>query len=359
MSKVNIVWDMDGVLAAYPENRSKEQWMNPDGYLPIEECSLGMKAEKGIDFLKALLQDNSLKEKVHFLIRTSVWNEECVIAKKRFLAYHGLEGIDMSFVRYGESKRGDFGNDTLNILLDDYGVNLRDWEEGGDNFVSVKFYNGLNDRPKAQVDHFGNVTVKRDSWDGLSVSKNMKPQRVLSLIKGIISEFEENRKKDIPTLATTEYEYYEIKCETFADLIRKGERYGAFEYARSIALEDNASPTGGKDFSDETLADYLSYADSKDIAKISNPEEYLDELSMSLIGCGLMPVTEIDEFLKFEISIQEVIEAHGVFISDKWLYNATIREIVQEMKYQKCYTLDTICPGTILDVLFLMIQERM
>ncbi|MBQ8625018.1 MAG: hypothetical protein IJ419_02465 [Agathobacter sp.] len=130
-----IYFDMDGVLA---------KWK----FAPLDET-----AEPG--FFYNLDLEPSVRDAVLLLneagfsvsILSAVYmNGIAEVDKSRWLDRYDMQTIARTFVPYGQ-KKVDYISKEHNtfILLDDYNLNLIDWNKHGeDSFVAVKFLNGVN-----------------------------------------------------------------------------------------------------------------------------------------------------------------------------------------------------------------------
>lgn len=121
----------------YGEENSVEK-MSPIGYFrnrPVQE--------NVIDFIKLMEADR----RFNIEILSAVFDDEhSAIEKKRWLVDNGLGEVDTLFTPCGARKRDYVETEGLNILIDDYTNNLLDWEEKGNNYLGIKFDNGINGR---------------------------------------------------------------------------------------------------------------------------------------------------------------------------------------------------------------------
>lgn len=140
-TKVNIFVDMDGVLAVHdPDIASK---MYDKGFF------LNLPAHKGnISLVKSLVKDKALNVYILSAVMNAnpwateekgAWLDKFIpeIKKKnRFFVPEGTAKSD-----YIDTNLESVG-DALNILIDDYTVNLLKWKEDG--YLGLKMLNGKN-----------------------------------------------------------------------------------------------------------------------------------------------------------------------------------------------------------------------
>ncbi len=134
-----VFFDMDGVLAEYKYVPYEE--MLREGYFgqlaPLKEA---------VRAILLLAEDPQIE--LYTLSAVIKENPYALDEKKRWLAEHlghSLENIKCIFPFCGESKTDAVpgGIRPTDILIDDYNVNLRDWEKSA---VAIKFLNGINNR---------------------------------------------------------------------------------------------------------------------------------------------------------------------------------------------------------------------
>ena len=179
MSNVVVIWfDMDGVLAKWNEKATIEEVSSPGYFL---NCVLEQKVATLIDYLKNY-QSEYPEFQFEIRILTSVYqNGYAQKEKEQWLKNHKID-VPVTFVPYGESKFKFVNEDDTNILVDDFGKNLKEWIQNG--FIGVKFYNGINDRPRMIFDSEGTGTLIQDSWIGPSIDYRMSVRDMASVILG-------------------------------------------------------------------------------------------------------------------------------------------------------------------------------
>ncbi|MCR4673679.1 MAG: hypothetical protein K5675_01615 [Lachnospiraceae bacterium] len=134
-NKVNIYFDMDGVQAVYGRDDSVEQ-MEEKGYF------LNRPVQKNIIELMQRMKEDS---RFHVAVLSAVFEDDHSAWEKLiWLENQNLGDMEKFFVPCGSSKASYVDQDGINILIDDFTVNLMDWENAGRNFHGIKFENGIN-----------------------------------------------------------------------------------------------------------------------------------------------------------------------------------------------------------------------
>ena len=185
--KIRFFVDMDGVLAKW-ENVSIEE-THEAGYFASREAD-----DDAIELVGELKKRSSEECDVEVKILTSTYEDDHSEAEKRNWVVAEKIPVpqeDIICVPYGKDKFEyvEEKEGILNVLIDDYGKNLKAWEDHG--FFAVKYYNGINNQPKLSVNEDGSVSVTIDSWFGASVDNRMTgkamAKRILALAKAEIS----------------------------------------------------------------------------------------------------------------------------------------------------------------------------
>ena len=146
---IRVFFDMDGVLAEYEqtelENLYKKNYFK--NLKPIEES---------IEALKKLAENPEYEV---YTLSAYLGDSAYALEEKKDWIRKYLGGTDIKsiFLPCGEAKSsvvpgGIRGSD---ILIDDYNVNLREWEKYA---VAIKFLNGINH--------------KHGSWKGLTAGRD-------------------------------------------------------------------------------------------------------------------------------------------------------------------------------------------
>ena len=184
IAKNIVIWfDMDGVLARWNERASLEEVSSP-GYFISREL------------------ENTVRDLIRYLIGlgfdvrilTAVYmNGYAEEEKKEWLKVMGLGDVPVVFVPYGESKFKYVNMDDMNILIDDFKKNLIEWTKNGG--YAVKFYNGINNRPRMTFDEDGVGHLIQDSWVGPSIDHRQSYQCMAAMILGLIEVFSKEPKE--------------------------------------------------------------------------------------------------------------------------------------------------------------------
>ncbi len=177
MNNVTIYFDMDGVLARWNEKASLEE-VNAPGYF------LHREPEKEVFKLVHFLKNNNYDVR----ILTAVYENGYAESEKReWLKANGLDEIPITFVPYGDSKFKYVDMTKMNILVDDFKKNLEEWLLNGG--YPVKFYNGINNRPRMTFDENGTGHLIQDSWVGPSIDHRQRYKWMAAVIFGLIEVY--------------------------------------------------------------------------------------------------------------------------------------------------------------------------
>lgn len=170
-----IYFDMDGVLAKWDPTASQEMVAAPGYFLTREP------EENAISLVKKLV-DTGCDVRILSSVYTDDHSEK---EKTAWLEKYGLKDLPRTFVPYGEDKFQYIGELKNQILIDDFGKNLKAWRGAG--LTAIKFYNGVNDRPRMEFDENGVAHIKQDSWDGISINNRMRVQDMHAVIVGAMT----------------------------------------------------------------------------------------------------------------------------------------------------------------------------
>lgn len=138
MKKRKIFLDLDGTMAEWKAASSEEELLSKGYFLKLKGTGL-------IESVKILLGTG--KYDIYIL---SAVDERNPYAKNEKISWVRNKIPDFPlehilFSRCGSSKReyakSQFGTLDDSVLIDDYSVNLRDWEKEG---TAIKFLNGIN-----------------------------------------------------------------------------------------------------------------------------------------------------------------------------------------------------------------------
>ena len=144
---INLFCDMDGTLAKFYYKKNCLEKMYEQGY--FENLPLYAIASKVDAFAS---KDTCVKV---YILSACINSPYCEQEKVAWLLKNmpNINPKNFIFTKVGESKVAkakamveDF-NENINILLDDYTLNLNIWSSN-DNCVGVKFINGMNDTTK-------------------------------------------------------------------------------------------------------------------------------------------------------------------------------------------------------------------
>lgn len=140
--KVNLFLDMDGTLAKFYANPNyMEKMFEPNYFATLKPYAI-------VDTIKEIIKEMPI---VKVMVLSACVDTEYCETEKEIWLDHYLPEIpqeNRAFCKVGEDKtdlaRLLVGKDDINILLDDYSVNLEQWKAQG--WVAIKFVNGMNDK---------------------------------------------------------------------------------------------------------------------------------------------------------------------------------------------------------------------
>ena len=140
--KVNLFLDMDGTLAKFYANPNYlEKMYEPNYFATLKPYAI-------VDTIKEIIKEMPIVKVM--VLSACVETEYCEEEKQMWLDQYlpEIPQENRAFCQIGENKtylaRLLVGKDDINILLDDYSVNLEQWKEQG--WVAIKFVNGINDK---------------------------------------------------------------------------------------------------------------------------------------------------------------------------------------------------------------------
>lgn len=127
--------DMDGVLARWTTGSSIEEVKSPGFFLNLE-------AE--VTLIEVVLE--LVRQGYSVSILSHVFGPRAASEKSSWLEDNGLGFVHKTFVPIERPKAEyiEENDDCVNILIDDYTKNLKEWESSHPNNVGVKLYNGVN-----------------------------------------------------------------------------------------------------------------------------------------------------------------------------------------------------------------------
>ena len=140
--KVNLFLDMDGTLAKFYANPNyMEKMFEPNYFATLKPYAI-------VDTIKEIIKEMPI---VKVMVLSACVDTEYCETEKEIWLDHYLPEVpqeNRAFCKVGEDKtdlaRLLVGKDDINILLDDYSVNLEQWKAQG--WVAIKFVNGMNDK---------------------------------------------------------------------------------------------------------------------------------------------------------------------------------------------------------------------
>jgi 5'(3')-deoxyribonucleotidase len=140
--KVNLFLDMDGTLAKFYANPNyMEKMFEPNYFATLKPYAI-------VDTIKEIIKEMPI---IKVMVLSACVDTEYCEEEKQIWLDHYLPEIpqeNRAFCKVGEDKtdlaRLLVGKDDINILLDDYSVNLEQWQAQG--WVAIKYVNGINDK---------------------------------------------------------------------------------------------------------------------------------------------------------------------------------------------------------------------
>ena len=165
---INLFVDMDGTIAKfYHKKNYLEKMYEKDYFRTLPTYAI---AEKINAFAE---QDTCVQV---YILSACVESEYCEQEKKAWLLENmpNITPTNYIFTKVGESKVDkareivDNFNECINILLDDYTLNLEQWEKADLLCVGIKFLNGINDTTK--------------SWQGQKIKSFGQLEKILQQI---------------------------------------------------------------------------------------------------------------------------------------------------------------------------------
>lgn len=140
--KVNLFLDMDGTLAKFYANPNyMEKMFEPNYFATLKPYAI-------VDTIKEIIKEMPIVKVM--VLSACVDTDYCEEEKQTWLDHYlpEIPQENRAFCKVGEDKtdlaRLLVGKDDINILLDDYSVNLEQWKAQG--WIAIKFVNGMNDK---------------------------------------------------------------------------------------------------------------------------------------------------------------------------------------------------------------------
>lgn len=156
-----IFFDMDGTIAKFYHDKKCLEKMYEKGYfLSLKPYALA----KYVNELAA-----ACPSKVGILT-ACIDSPTCEQEKRAWLNIHCPNVLPENriFIMQGESKaeavkEWDKNHNPM-ILVDDYSKNIYDWQMCGDNYIAIKYFNGMNNKTNKHY-HYAFRSVKQlDNW---------------------------------------------------------------------------------------------------------------------------------------------------------------------------------------------------
>ena len=155
LESLTVYVDMDGCLAKWDENASFADTYRGGFFLSR------LPEERLIEAVIILFERG-----VDVRICSKVYNRRAAIEKTIWLRNHGLGLIPTIFVPYDENKSDYIKKTGINLLVDDYSENLREWQKAGN--AAIKFRNPINGT--------------KGTWQGECVWYYQSPQKIADTI---------------------------------------------------------------------------------------------------------------------------------------------------------------------------------
>ena len=140
--KVNLFLDMDGTLAKFYANPNyMEKMFEPNYFANLKPYAI-------VNTVKEIIKEMPIVKVM--VLSACVDTDYCEEEKEIWLDHHlpEIPQENRAFCKVGEDKTDLakllVGKDDINILLDDYSVNLEQWKAQG--WIAIKFVNGINDK---------------------------------------------------------------------------------------------------------------------------------------------------------------------------------------------------------------------
>ena len=148
MTKKKYYIDMDGTLAVWDVTSTKEETHLPGYFL-----------ERELDPYVAAIINKLIDDGEDVSVLTAVYGRRAAKEKRQWLNHHGFGHVRMVAVPCGVPKQSAIHEDgeTVNVLFDDYSVNLKAWQNPRENRIGIKYHNGINGT--------------NGSWKGFAVDK--------------------------------------------------------------------------------------------------------------------------------------------------------------------------------------------
>lgn len=141
---VNLFLDMDGTLAKFYANPNyMEKMFEPNYFATLKPYAI-------VNTIKEIISKMPIVKII--VLSACVDTEYCETEKEMWLDRYlpEIPQENRAFCKVGDNKTDLakllVNKDDINILLDDYSVNLEQWQEQGENWLPIKYINGINDK---------------------------------------------------------------------------------------------------------------------------------------------------------------------------------------------------------------------
>lgn len=166
MKNLVIYSDFDGCPSKFNKQATMEELVTPQYYRNTQPDM------HYITMIKLLINAGY---EVRFL--SKALSQEIAEAKIAFLKDYGID-VPFVAVPYDQDKAAYIKNDGLALLIDDFTPGLNDWEKYGDNFIGIKYYNGVNG--------------SKGTWDGYSINSRMSANKMAHTVMALANLIQED-----------------------------------------------------------------------------------------------------------------------------------------------------------------------
>lgn len=166
MKSLIIYSDFDGCPSIFNKNATMEELVTPQYY---------RNTRPDMTYITMIKELINAGYEVRFL--SKVLSPEITKAKIEFLKEYGIE-VPFIPVPYDKDKAAYIDQNKINVLIDDFTPGLKDWEKYGENFIGIKYYNGVNGT--------------KGTWDGYSINNRMTAKKMAFTVMALADLVEED-----------------------------------------------------------------------------------------------------------------------------------------------------------------------